>query len=99
MATDYDAVRPDIAEQNEATLKTVQNLDSGDARTLTAELEESEMLDGAVLPGAIVDDELVVQVIPQGEDEFTCGSCFLVRHRSQLVLEKAGMKFCRDCEG
>ncbi|NKX55946.1 DUF4193 family protein, partial [Arthrobacter mobilis] len=31
--------------------------------------------------------------------EFTCASCFLVRHKSQVAREKDGQKFCRDCEG
>ncbi|MCY1159640.1 MAG: hypothetical protein MOP51_2693, partial [Citricoccus sp.] len=32
-------------------------------------------------------------------DEFTCASCFLVRHRSQVAKEKNGMLYCTDCEG
>jgi hypothetical protein len=44
-------------------------------------------------------EELTVIVVPEQSDEFTCSSCFLVRHRSQIALEKNGLKFCRDCEG
>ena len=32
---------------------------------------------------------------PKQEDEFTCMSCFLVHHRSQLADEKK--LICRDC--
>jgi hypothetical protein len=36
-------------------------------------------------------------VLPKQEDEFTCDSCFLVHHRSQLAHEKKGRLVCRDC--
>ena len=48
--------------------------------------------------GEILTDELTVQVIPQGEDEFVCQSCFLVHHRSQKAV-RHGIEYCRDCEG
>ena len=38
-------------------------------------------------------------VIPEQVDEFTCASCFLVRHRSQLAHQKNGASYCTDCEG
>jgi hypothetical protein len=38
-------------------------------------------------------------VIPPGADEFTCYSCFLVRHRSQLARESNGHSYCVECEG
>jgi hypothetical protein len=34
-------------------------------------------------------------VMPRQEDEFTCMSCFLVHHRSQLA--DANRLICRDC--
>ncbi|MDO6143143.1 DUF4193 domain-containing protein [Paenarthrobacter aurescens] len=42
---------------------------------------------------------LVVQVIPPAADEFTCFSCFLVRHRSQIARKKDGHAHCVECEG
>ncbi|RYJ06997.1 MAG: DUF4193 domain-containing protein, partial [Actinomycetales bacterium] len=43
-------------------------------------------------------EELAVQVVPKKQDEFTCSSCFLVHHRSQLAEEKKnGQLICRDC--
>ncbi len=39
-----------------------------------------------------------MQVIPVQEDEFTCMSCFLVHHRTQLAREKSGDKYCVECE-
>jgi len=35
--------------------------------------------------------------VPRQSDEFTCSSCFLVHHRSQLAEEKKGRLICRDC--
>ncbi|MCW2814962.1 MAG: dUTPase, partial [Nocardioides sp.] len=40
-------------------------------------------------------EELAVEVMPKQEDEFTCMSCFLVHHRSQLSDEKK--MICVDC--
>jgi hypothetical protein len=34
-------------------------------------------------------------VLPRQADEFTCKSCFLVHHRSQLANEKK--MICTDC--
>lgn len=64
------------------------------------DLAESELAELYELPGAEVSpEELALEIVAQQADEFTCGSCFLVRHRSQLVKEKNGLQFCRDCEG
>ena len=50
------------------------------------------------LPGAdLSGEELSVRVIPKQADEFTCSSCFLVHHRSQLDHEGKGGPICRDC--
>lgn len=52
------------------------------------------------LPGAdLSSDELTEQVLPAQADEFTCASCFLVRHRSQIVANRGGLLYCTDCEG
>ncbi|ALV45429.1 protein of unknown function [Arthrobacter alpinus] len=59
------------------------------------ELAESYELPGGELPP----DELALEILAEQLDEFTCSSCFLVRHRSQLAREKNGLKFCKDCEG
>ena len=71
-----------------------------DARSVVTELEEADALDEGLTPGGeIVAEELIVQIIPQAADEFTCDSCFLVRHRSQLVRESNGHSYCLECEG
>lgn len=98
MAQDYDEARPDVAEASERVLKDVQKMDAPNAKSVQADLEETDLSEGQELPGAIVLDELVVEVIPQGTDEFVCGECFSVRHRSQAAKVLAGVTICRDCD-
>ena len=38
-----------------------------------------------------------MRVLPRQQDEFTCSSCFLVVHRSQLTETKDGRIICNDC--
>lgn len=100
MATDYDEVRSDVKESQDRSLEALQSANAPDARSVVRELDEADSLDGAMVPGGeIVAEELTVQVIPQANDEFTCYSCFLVRHRSQIAREKNGHAYCVDCEG
>lgn len=97
MSQDYDETRPDVAEASERTLKDVRLVDAPDAKSVQAELEEADLSEGTELPGAIVLDELVVEVVPQASDEFVCGECFAVRHRSQVAKVVDGVLICRDC--
>ena len=100
MATDYDEVRSDVKESQDRSLEALQSANAPDARSVVSELDEADSLDGSITPGGeFVAEDLVVQVIPQAEDEFTCYSCFLVRHRSQIAREKNGHFYCVDCEG
>lgn len=36
-------------------------------------------------------------ITPAQSDEFTCGTCFLVRHTSTAAIEFDGMLHCREC--
>ena len=100
VATDYDEVRSDVKESQERSLEALQSANAPDARSVVRDLDESDGLDDTMTPGGeFVADELIVQVIPQAEDEFTCYSCFLVRHRSQLARIKNGHSYCSECEG
>ena len=99
VATDYYEVRSDVKESQDRSLEALQSANAPDARSVVRELDESDALDEAMTPGGeFVAEELTVQVIPQAEDEFTCYSCFLVRHRSQLAREKDGHSYCLECE-
>lgn len=99
MATDYDAPRTKDDDQAAESLEALQARRS-DGRAVVTDLDEADTAEGIDLPGADLSaEELVVTIVPPQQDEFTCMSCFLVRHRSQIAREKDGMKFCRDCEG
>jgi hypothetical protein len=63
MSQDYDESRPDVAEASERTLKAVRQMDAPDAKRVQAELEEADLSEGTEPPGAIVLDELVVEVV------------------------------------
>ena len=96
MATDYDAPRKseDDSESIEALKERVPSGQSG-----AGDVEDADNPTGFELPGADLSDmELDVVVLPAQQDEFTCMSCFLVHHRSQLAREKNGQPICRDCD-
>jgi hypothetical protein len=100
MATDYDAPRNKDDDQGHESLEALKSQQRGGAMTAMIDVEDSDTAEGIDLPGAdLSGEELVVQIIPAQEDEFTCMSCFLVRHKSQVAREKDGAKYCRDCEG
>ena len=100
MATDYDEVRFEVAESRQDSLRAVQSANSPDAGSVIRDLDEADTTDGVELPGAdLSGEELRIEIVPQRDDEFTCFSCFLVRHRSQIARETDGRAFCRDCEG
>ena len=92
--TDYDAprVKPEEQEKDEALEEARAKLASnGDKVDDEPNLDEAITLPGADLSGV----ELEVEVVPQQSDEFTCMSCFLVRHRSQLAA--GSQNHCLDC--
>ncbi|MCU0300345.1 MAG: DUF4193 domain-containing protein [Candidatus Nanopelagicales bacterium] len=98
MATDYDAPRKTeddgLAEDSIEELKARRV----DKAASTVDVDETELAENLELPGADLSDEsLSVRVLPRQADEFTCGRCFLVHHRSQLAGEKDGLPICREC--
>jgi hypothetical protein len=100
VATDYDELRTDVKESQDSSLEALQSAKAPDAKSVIMELDEADGLDNVSVPGGeFVAEELIVQVIPQAADEFTCWSCFLVRHKSQLAREKNGHSYCIECEG
>ena len=98
MATDYDTPRKtddDVDSDSLEELKARRN----DKSTSAVDVDEFEAAEGLELPGAdLSNEELAVRVLPKQQDEFTCMSCFLVHHRSQLTREKNGQPICRDCD-
>ena len=99
MATDYDAPRKTeddgLAEDSIEELKARRV----DKAASTVDVDETELAENLELPGADLSDEsLSVRVLPRQADEFTCGKCFLVHHRSQLAAERDGVLICRECD-
>ncbi|MFY9262892.1 MAG: DUF4193 domain-containing protein [Arcanobacterium sp.] len=97
MATDYDAPRKQDEELKEDSLEQLGARRS-DHQSSAVEVDEAEAAEGFELPGADLSNvELSVLVIPAQDDEFTCSSCFLVHHRSQLAYEEDGLPVCAEC--
>ena len=97
MATDYDAPRKTDDELSEDSIEELKarRVDKGSG---AVDEDETEAAEGFELPGAdLSNEELSVRVLPRQADEFTCSTCFLVHHRSQLAKEVAGMPVCREC--
>lgn len=58
--------------------------------------DENELAFEMELAGAEeINDELAIRPVPKQANEFTCSSCFLVKHQSQLADPKKNI--CRDC--
>jgi hypothetical protein len=99
MATDYDAPRHSRDEEEDVEgleeLKAVSA--SRAAQHPNVEQDEAEVAESFELPGADLSNEsLVITVVPQDANEFTCTRCFLVHHRSQLADPQTMV--CRDCD-
>ena len=97
MATDYDAPRRDEVDLGEDSLEELKAR-RNEKSTSAVDVDEFDQAESLELPGAdLSNEELSVRVLPRQADEFTCMSCFLVHHRSQLAQEKNGQPICRDC--
>lgn len=95
MATDYDTPRAtDTEDDQEQSLEALKARRAEAAADLGDDVDPFETeLD---LPGADLSaEELTVRVLPRQADEFTCKSCYLVHHRSQLADERRMV--CTDC--
>lgn len=97
MATDYDAPRKTEEEESEDSIEALKAR-RHEKNSGKVDEDETEAAESFELPGAdLSHEELAVKVVPKQTDEFTCSSCFLVHHRSQLAEEKGGKLICRDC--
>lgn len=99
MSVDYDAPRgmPEEGATDPPDELRIGKAGSGGS---PIDLDGADLADSFDLPGAdLSHEELLVQVVPAQQDEFTCTTCFLVHHRSQLAREKDGKKYCSECEG
>jgi hypothetical protein len=94
MATDYDAPRKtdDDAESIQALQERVPDKMSG-----VVDVEDADGVGFELAGSDITDLDLDVVVLPPQADEFTCVSCFLVKHRSQVDHEEKLGYICREC--
>lgn len=99
MATDYDAPRKQDEEGKDQSFEEL-NAHRSEMQSGAVDEDENAAAESFELPGAdLSNEELNVVVLPAQDDEFTCASCFLVRHRSQIEREDGDLKFCVECEG
>jgi hypothetical protein len=97
MSIDYDA--PRLTPEDETETLDDLKTEKPEKRESVIDLDEAELADSFILPGAdLSHEELLVHVVPVQSDEFTCMSCFLVHHRSQLARVKNGHMYCTECE-
>ena len=97
MATDYDAPRKSDEEMSEDSLEELKSR-RNDKQSGQVDEDEVEAAEAFELHGAdLSHEELTVRVLPRQADEFTCASCFLVKHRSQLAETRGGLDYCVDC--
>jgi Domain of unknown function (DUF4193) len=92
--TDYDAPRGVAVDPGEDSLEDLK----ARRETTKSAVDVDETSDVFDLPDAeLIDEELSVAVVPIRTDEFRCGRCFLVHHRSQLAVQRGDDLICREC--
>lgn len=84
-------------EEDETTVESsLEELLQKKAAERPAEEAEDDVLDLELSHEEQVgSDSLVIKALPKQENEFTCRSCFLVKHQSQLANRRKSI--CRDC--
>ncbi|MBB2902410.1 hypothetical protein FHR75_003241 [Kineococcus radiotolerans] len=101
MATDYDAPRKTDEDLDADSIEELKTHRTDKTSSSSVDEDEAEAAEGFELPGAdLSGEELSVRVLPRQQDEFTCTSCFLVKHRSQLHASSdvtGGRLICNDC--
>ena len=96
MATDYDAPRRRMDDDIETD--SLEGLKAAEVAGSSMD-DDGEIVEPVEPPTQdLSGEELNVEVKPRQDDEFTCASCFLVRHRSQIAREEGNLKFCVECE-
>lgn len=96
MATDYDAPRRRVEDELETD--SLEGLKAAESHVSDVD-DDGEIVESFELPALdLSGEELNVTVVPRREDEFTCGSCFLVQRRNRISHEEPdGTLICLDC--
>ncbi|SQG64821.1 Uncharacterised protein [Corynebacterium renale] len=97
MATDYDSPRGNVADELDAD--SLEGLKAAEASNSSMD-DDGEIVDSFEPPLIDVSgEEINVSVVPRKDDEFTCGSCFLVQSKKRIAyVEDDGSMICLDCE-
>lgn len=97
MATDYDA--PRRRAEDELETDSLDALKSSDRGSYNLD-DDDEIIDSYDIPTEDMSSEdLNVTVVPRRDDEFTCGSCFIVQRRNRIAREEEdGTLICMDCD-
>jgi hypothetical protein len=88
--TDYDAPRKTVTTDD-----SLEGLQARRTATKTTEIDADEDELAAAFVTTGTDQELTAAVVPMRTDEFQCGRCFLIHHRSRRAI--AGQDLCDDC--
>ncbi|WP_323958837.1 DUF4193 family protein [Arthrobacter sp. JZ12] len=100
MATDEDEPRNKDDESSNESLEGIRARAAQKTQTALIDVDESDTAERIELPRAdISHEELQVLVVQQQADEFTCSSCSLVKHRSQVARTSGARQYCKECEG
>ena len=96
MATDYDAPRRRLDDDIETD--SLEGLKAAEVAGSSMD-DEGEIVDSFEPPTQdISGEELNVNVVPRQDDEFTCGSCFIVQKKKRLAYQDGNTAICLDCE-
>jgi hypothetical protein len=88
--THYDEPRTLESDPQSESIELLQERRAADASAADREVDPSEP------PGfEAIDEEMTGVVVPMQDDEFRCGKCFLVLHRT--LRASAGGELCREC--
>src|SRR5699024_4500071 len=88
-----EAAAPTVEEDEAEAADTYELVRAARGEGQVAEAAEACELPGADLSGEV----LSVRVLPRQADEFTCASCFLVKHRSQINHVEGTLIICKEC--
>ncbi len=97
MAVDYDA--PRTRESEDIEVDSLEGLQAQSKEKDIDDTDDGEIVEPFGLP--VFDaagEEFDIDVAPKQADEFTCGSCFMVMHRSMIAVDTGdGFPICKDC--
>lgn len=95
MSVDYDAPRFAPTDDADDGIGALTGSGTRGRADLDDDLDEGAGSGKAGDPES-VDEEMSVPVVPMRADEFRCGRCYLVHHRSRRAGDHDG-PVCRDC--